>query len=224
MTGIAAGAIAAILAFVYVSGIRSEALSVREGVLDEYGGDIVEVLVATKDIEVGKIIATEDIGRMTWVADLLPGNVCVDEGDVVGKAAGSVIYKNEPINGQRLGNRGQNLEIPENLVAVTVPSADVSAVGGALNPGSVVNAYSEAGGKSRLLGQDILVLETSCSRADAASEASIFGSGGSGKGSISWITLAVTPASVEQLINASKGGGLYFTLPSRGASSVGGVG
>ncbi len=210
--GIACGIAAAILMSIYLSDARAEALSYREDAIRQYGGETVQVCVATHDISQGKTISQQDVELKTWVADLLPENATTNVADVVGQTAQQTIMSNEPISKSKVGAQHLDITVPDGLCAVSVPSQDVQSVGGTLKPGDTVNVYA-VGGNVSLIGQNILVLETSSSGSESEKSSSSFGSAGS-RTSVTWVTLAVTPESVEQLIASSKAGNLYFALPS----------
>ena len=98
----------------------------------------------------------------------------------------------------------ERIEVPSGLVAVTVSSTNILSVGGSLEPGSIVNVYASSSDATSLIGEGIYILETSASSSDSES-------------SITWVTLAVTPESVEEVIRVSETSTLYFTLPSHEA-------
>ena len=212
IAGVACGVLAALLMMVYMADVRAQALASREDAVQRYGGDTVEVCVATRNIPSGEMLRDSDVSMQLWVVDLLPDNVATSKGDVVGKTAQVTILANEPIAAAKVGDAISTLSVPEGLCAVSVPSQDVLAVGGAIKSGSLVNVYSTGSSGAVLIGENILVLETSNSGAGIDSGGSVFGNA-SGRASVAWVTLAVTPESVEQLITASKHDGLYFALP-----------
>ncbi len=210
--GIVCGVIAAIMMSIYLSDARAEALSYREDAIRQYGGETVQVCVAKRDISSGKTISQQDVELKTWIADLLPENAATKVEEIVGQTAQQTIMSNEPISKSKVGAQHLEISVPDGLCAVSVPSQDVQSVGGTLKPGDTVNVYA-VGGNVSLIGQNILVLETSSSGTESEKNSSTFGSASS-RSSVTWVTLAVTPDSVEQLIAASKSGNLYFALPS----------
>ena len=220
--GIACGLTAAVLMSVYLSDARAEALSYREEAIRKYGGEMVQACVATRDIAEGKTISQQDVELRTWVADLLPENTVTDVREVVGETAQQTILSNEPISKAKVGNPRQDIAVPSGLCAVSVPSQDVQSVGGTLKSGDTVSVYAVGSGVS-LIGQDILVLETSSSKNGSESGSGSFGSSSS-RASVTWVTLAVTPDSVEQLIASSKSGNLYFALPGDSENAGEGAG
>ncbi len=219
IVGIAAAVLAVILMLVYISDVRAQSMASREQAIARYGGETVEVCVAVRDISAGELITTSDVEMLEWVVDLLPAGALTDSKDVVGLVANSTILANEPISSQKIGVYSEGTTVPEGLNAVTIPSQDTLAVGGAIEGGSLVDVYAADGDSVRLLGQNILVLETSNSDISQDSSSTSFGSASS-RASISWVTLAVTPESVQELISASRQGSLYLVLPGTQASDV----
>lgn len=211
VASVCCGVAAALLISMYLSNARAEAMDSRESAIEEYGGETVEVCVATQDIPEGETIGEEDVELMLWLVDLLPEDAVTDLEEVVGKTALQDIYGNEPITTAMAGDASVSVSVPDGLCAVSVPSEDVESVGGALKPGSTVNVYA-VGSSVQLIGEDILILETSISDSSDDSSETVFGDASS-RDSVSWVTLAVTPESVEELIAASNAGTLYFALP-----------
>lgn len=211
VASVCCGVAAAILISIYLSSARAEALTSRESAIEEYGGETAEVYVATQDIAAGEVIEESDVELMEWLVDLLPEGAITELDDVVGKTALQAIYENEPVTTSMAGDASASVSVPDGLCAVSVPSEDVEAVGGALKPGSTVNVYA-VGSSVQLIGEDILILETSISDSTDENSETVFGDASS-RDSVSWVTLAVTPESVEELISASNAGTLYFALP-----------
>lgn len=212
IAGIACGLLAAVCMLVYASGVRAEALGSREAAIAHYGGDVVEVCVAVRSMGAGETISESDVVMREWLVDLLPADAATDASDVVGQTVVLPLVENEPVSMDKIGKPGSAVPVPDGLCAVTVPSEDVLAVGGALEGGSLVDVYAAGGSGVRLLGEGILVLETSTSGAASTQGTALFGNA-SGRGSVSWVTLAVTPESVEELIAASQAERLHFVLP-----------
>ena len=203
IVAIACGIAAVLAVFVYTASIESEASVARAAALSRYGGEQASVLVATADIPVGQSVDASNTQVQEWLVDLLPeGEVATSLDEVEGKLAQVDIKANEPVLAERVGTGVSRISVPKGLAAVTVSSDDVLAVGGAIKAGSFVDVYVEtAKGNVELLGQKILVLETSQQSSSA-------------KEQVTWVTLAVTPQSVSELISASTKGTIHFALPS----------
>lgn len=193
--------------FAYTASVKSEAAMARASALEHYGGEQVEVVVATRDIPVGETLDKASVTTQEWLVDLLPqGQVARKLDQVLGKTAQTDIKKNEPVLLERVGDGSSRIAVPSGLQAVTVSSDDVLAVGGAIRAGSFVDVYVEtAKGRVVLLGQNILVLETSALQSKQDTQ-------------LTWVTLAVTPESVSELLSASSKGAIHLVLP--GAAST----
>ena len=94
------------------------------------------------------------------------------------------------------------LWVPEGLTALSVPAKDVQAVGGAVAAGSRVDVYATGGTSTDVLASGVLVLATSASAQESTTDAKV-----------SWITVAVAPESVQEIVAAAQKTELYFTLP-----------
>lgn len=180
----------------------------RAAAIQQYGGERVPVLVATKTIPIGGTVDESNATVQEWLVDFLPqGQAAQSHEQLEGLVAQSEIRVNEPILLERVGDGSSRITVPDGLAAASVASDDVLAVGGAIRAGSVVDVYVEAAsGEITMIGERILVLETSTS--DDA-----------GDKQISWVTLAVTPSSVSELISASARGTIHFVLPGNSAAN-----
>ena len=202
--GVLCAALAMLLVLVYAAQVRAEERETREEALARYGGEQVEVCVASRDIAAGEQLSASNVEVSLWLADLLPAECATSLADVEGTVAGCLILANEPISRQLLASSDGGIEVPTGLCAVSVPATNERAVGGAIARGSLVNVYATTDSGMVLLGEELLVLETS-NRTSESQTAS---------GSLAWVTLAVTPDSVQQLLEASRSGTIYLTLPA----------
>ena len=209
LIGVACAVICAVCVLLYLHEVRDEAEAARTEALARYGGEQVEVCVATRDIAAGETVDITSVKTMLWVADLLPEDAVRDSDDIVGKQVTSRILEGEVVSLKRFESQTFTLEVPTGLSAVSVPAKDVQAVGGAIVPGMKVNIFATGDSTTSLLAQDILVLATSASVA-----------GGDSDTSVTWITVAVDPAMVEELVAAAQGTQLYFALPGTEEVSV----
>ena len=205
---ICCGVLAALCVFAYTATIKSEASMARAAAIQQYGGERVPVLVATKTIPIGGTVDESNATVQEGLVDFLPqGQAAQSHEQLEGLVAQSEIRVNEPILLERVGDGSSRITVPDGLAAASVASDDVLAVGGAIRAGSVVDVYVEAAsGEITMIGERILVLETSTP--DDA-----------GDKQISWVTLAVTPSSVSELISASARGTIHFVLPGNSAAN-----
>ena len=194
------GVLCAVCVFIYVQGVQGEAESARAEALARYGGEQLEVCVAKRDIPAGQTITESDVELRMWVVDLLPADALSTLEEVVGKSPSSPIMEGEVVVEKRFQGEATSLDIPAGKAALSVPAEDVQAVGGALAAGVVADLYAAGSTSTTLLSRDVLVLETSSQ-----------GQEGTGT-SLSWVTVAVEPESVQELIDSAQKSQLYFVL------------
>ena len=191
--GIACGLACAACVFAYAQGVRGEADAARAEALARYGGE---------QLEVWESVDASAVETRLWVADLLPAEAFRSSDDVVGKKASSTILAGEVLSERRFRDAGSRLDVPEGLTALSVPAKDVQAVGGAVAAGSRVDVYATGGTSTDVLASGVLVLATSASAQESTTDAKV-----------SWITVAVAPESVQEIVAAAQKTELYFTLP-----------
>ena len=209
--GIACGAVCAVCVLAFTQGVRAEADAARSEALARYGGEQIEVCVATRDIAAGEAVDASCMETRLWVADLLPAEAVRSTEEVSGKTASSAILAGEVLSMRRFQGVEGRVEVPKGLAAVSVPAKDVQAVGGAVRAGEKVDMYATGGTSTDLLASDVLVLATNASTDDAASDAQV-----------SWVTVAVEPDRVQEVVSAAQRTELYFALPGGEASGQAG--
>ena len=205
---IACGVLCAACVAAFMVSVQGEAEAARSEALARYGGEQVEVCVATRDIVTGERVDLSAVETKLWVADLLPESAMRQTSDIVGKTATSPIFKGEVISAGRFEAGHDSLDVPAGKQAVSVPAKAVQAVGGAISSGMSVDIYSSGDTSTALLAQDVSVLDTSVGK-----------SGSLTSGDNGWITLAIDPEKVQDLIAASNRTTLYFTLPGEAVQS-----
>ena len=202
--GVISGVLCAVFVLLYLQNVAGEAQSARAEALSRYGGEQIEVCVAKRDIAAGETIDANAIETKLWVADLLPQDAVQSSDEVIGKQASSSILAGEVISLARFKGESYTLDVPEGLTAVSVPARDVQAVGGAIEAGMKVDIYATGNTTTVAIAENVLVLSTSASVAAK----------GESTGEVSWITLAVEPDMVQELVAAAQTTDLYFVLPA----------
>lgn len=202
IVAIGCGLACAICVGVFMASVQGQADAARAEALARYGGEQVEVCVATRDIAAGERVDLSAVETKLWVADLLPEDAVRANGDAVGKVATSSILKGEVISAKRFESAADALEVPAGKAAVSVPAKAVQAVGGAVRPGMSVDVYSSGDTTTAAIARSVLVLATS-----------VGDSGARVVSDTGWITLAVEPERVQEIIAASNKTSLYFVLP-----------
>ena len=200
---IACGVLCAAFVAGFMANVQREADAARAEALARYGGEQVEVCVATRDIGAGERVDLSAIEMRLWVADLLPEEPIRESSEIIGKTTSSSIVKGEVISQKRFESDRDAL-VPEGKAAVSVPAKAVRAVGGAIRPHMSVDVYSSGGSTTTVLARDVLVLDSSVGSSSSLT------SSDSG-----WITLAVDPDRVEEIVAASNKTDLYFVLPGQ---------
>lgn len=208
VAGVACGVVCAVCVLCYLQSVQGEADAARAEALARYGGEQVEVCVASRDIAAGETVDVGALETRLWVADLLPADAVRSTSEVVGKQASSAILSGEVVSLRRFEEASALIDVPTGLTAVSVPAKDVQAVGGALASGMLVDVYATGDSGTTLIGEEVLVLATSASAK------------GTSDSSVSWITLAVEPASVQELVTMAQKAQLYFVLPGEDVGKV----
>lgn len=198
---VATGLVAALLAFGYGSSVRAGAERERQEVLAAYGGDLVRVCVATRDIDVGETLDESNVQVEEWVASLLPADAVTSMHDLAGKSATSSIPARAVLCPTYFEGRDGGLDVPDGLIAVSVPVDSAHAVGGAVETGDEVDVYLSGSGVSSVLCR-ARVLTCSNQGNDAAD--------------LSWVTLAVEPDRVAELLAATSAGSISVVVPGAG--------
>ena len=209
VAGLLCGAVCAVCVFSYASLVRGEADSARAEAMERYGGEQVEVLVATKDIYPGETLNSSNSTTRTWLSDLLPEECISTLGDVKDAQVSSMIVKGEAISKRRFDSSAASIDVPEGCVALSVPAQDVQTVGGSLCAGCLVDVYA-TGSQTACIGKNILVLTTNVE------------GGNSSKSKVSWVTLAVPLDQSQEFVTASQSMDIYFVLPAKSSDSSSG--
>ncbi|MDR0308760.1 MAG: SAF domain-containing protein, partial [Coriobacteriales bacterium] len=211
----ACGLLAAVFLFVYASGVRAEAAGARDQALAAYGGEQIEVYVADRDIAVGEQLSPSNVSKRVWLVDLLPAGASGEESGIIGQTVRVPMLANEVVVSSKLGVSAEPFRVPEGYCALSVPSDDVRAVGGAIQPGSQVALYATNGTQAKLLVAEVQVLATSSSPAlgnvasldtgTANGTGSAYsGSARSTQQNLKWVTLAIEEERVQEIITASQ--------------------
>ncbi len=208
IAGLLCGVVCAVCVFSYASIVRGEADSARAEAMDRYGGEQVEILVATKDIYPGETLNSSNSAARTWLSDLLPEECISGIDEVKDVQVSSLIVKGEAISKRRFESSSASIEVPQGCVALSVPAQDVQAVGGTLCAGCLVDVYA-TGSQTACIGKGILVLATNVEGSSSA------------KSKVSWVTLAVPLDQSQEFVTASQSMDIYFVLPAKAGDSTG---
>ncbi len=199
--GCACGLLCALCVGAYLLSVDGEKRAAEAEMLSRYGGDQVQACVAKHDIAAGETVTEGDVEERTWIASLLPADAVLRREEAVGKQVGSTILMGEVISTARFGFDSSAIDVPQGAYALSVPAKEVQAVGGALCPGVAADVYAVGPSSTTKLASEALILATSASQ------------DGKGSGADAWVTLAVRPSCVQEMIQAAESQTLYFALP-----------
>lgn len=197
MSGVAAAAIA----LLYASSVRAEAAEVEEEALARYGGDLVSVCVATRDIDPGETIDEENVSVVEWLSGMVPDDALTGLDDALGLTATSSIPENAVLSDIYFESSESAVEVPDGMAAVSVACDAEHAVGGVLEEDDRVYVYVSKSGVSDVL-CEAQVLDTSVLADDGDD--------------LEWVTLAVDTASVEEVLAAATTGTITLVVPASG--------
>ncbi|MBO4365425.1 MAG: Flp pilus assembly protein CpaB [Eggerthellaceae bacterium] len=197
LLSILCGVVCALAVFAYTAQIQREASQARAEALSRYGGEQLEVCVATQDIAAGDMVAASNVTTRQWLVDLLPADPVESFDSVSGQRATSSIVAGEVLSNRHFEGGALDIDIPSGLEAVSIEVEQAQAVGGALKTGAEVDVYAAGPVETALIASDVYVV-----------------SAGNASGTRTWVTLAVPPDLVEQLIAATQSSTLYLTLPA----------
>ena len=204
---LAAGSLAAILA--------SRMLRTPP-VVAEAGPVSATVAVAARDMNVGTLLAEQDVVLIDWPAGTVPAGYSTSAAEVVGRGLLAPVKANEPLLSSKLADPesggGMHIIIPEGERAMSVRVDDVIGVAGFVLPGTrvdVVVTMDRTSGQNepatRLVLQNLQVISAGQSLERNPEGDPV---------QVPVVTLVVTPEEAEQLALAHSNGRLQLALRS----------
>lgn len=192
-----AGIAAAVLSFAAIQGARADAERLEQEAMAQYGGERVSVCVALREIEPGEEIDEGNVEVVEWVSTLLPERAVTSLQDVAGRLATSRIPAHAPLSESHFVRAEESVEVPRGRVAVSVASDPEHAVGGGAERGDEVEVYASVDGVAHRL-MDAEVIDTSMNKDGSK---------------LQWVTLAVRPSAVKELLSATSQGMVTLVKP-----------
>lgn len=199
-------------AVAYGDGIRKEEQHLRGQTLARFGGDVVQLVVTTHDLEPGTTVAPTDVALVDWIAELAPTSAFTSIDEVVGKSITAGAAKNTLLSSFNFEDEADFLEVPEGMVAISVPLSERLMLPTELKPRTSVCAWVTGKQGSTLLSAHVVVLKIPESNTK-----------GSSSRQQKTLTLAVEPAQVGKLLDASSASQLRLVVPAQDVIDVGGV-
>ncbi len=206
VSAILSGFVCALCVFLYIQSIEADLARTQEDLLEKFGSDVRRVCVVTQDVGIGDVLTKQNSQVMEYPEDFIPDDSIQCLNEVEYRTVTAPIFKGEIVTTRHFEQVDKKkLVVPAGMVAVSVPAKDVEAVGGIVSAGARVDVYSTATQGTDLLIKDALVLDTSMKQTSTQNSLSE---------NLAWLTLAVEPDAVEELITASHKSELYFVIKS----------
>ena len=202
---ICSGLIAAGLTLGFIASFKSDSIAREAEAAERYGGQQTTVCVAKRDIAGGETIKDTDIEEKQWISSLLPEEAVASKSDCVGKQLGSSILKGEVVSASRFQSGDAGLNVPNGMVAVSLPLDDTSSVGGTLRVSQKVDVYATGSSSTSKICSNATILETSNSDKSVSAETK-------------WITIAVEKDKAQEVVSAAQKLSLYVVLPGDSAA------
>jgi pilus assembly protein CpaB len=176
---------------------------------------LAQIVLATKDLEVGRVIKEEDVKVAEWPGAVPVGSTAQLK-DIVGRGVITAIYAKEPIIDSRLAPKGAGggmaAMIPPGMRAVAVRVNEVVGVAGFVVPGTHVDVLISGNtpGGSGSLGT---LTQTLLQNIEVLSAGQDFKKDAEGKPiMVQVVNMLVTPAQAEQLSLASSQTAIQLVL------------
>lgn len=191
--------LAAALCLAYGEQTRAQCERERTEALERYGGEVVRLVVATKPIEAGETISSNNVSERDWVAELAPEGAITGLELVEGAKVSVPVAAGMPVTELNLRNPTETVEVPDGRVALAMVADSDAGVPPGLEIGATLAAYEVGAEGVRLIANDLKVLSVPAGTAGTLSSGQL--------------TVAVDPDDVAPLLAASGEGSLRFALP-----------
>ncbi len=201
----ACAVLAALLGLSYADAVKAEAQQERNEAIARYGGDVVSVAVANRQLKAGDVIQEGDVTSRDWVLDLVPEGAITSTDDLVGKKLSAPVAKNGVLTDACFQKSGQTMAVPDGLVGISIPVSDKLGISADTAQGTKLVAYEVGKGGSEQIGDSVVLLSSLAQTAEGENPESI--------------SLAVKGADVDRILSASAAGTLSFVLPANGANA-----
>lgn len=183
----------------YANGVRADADRQRDEALERYGGEVVNLVVATDSLEAGDVISQTNVEEREWLVDLAPADAQTSLDAVIGKTVTEPVAQGAPLSALNFRDVAAAVSVPSGHVALSIPLTDKLGISREVAAGSDAMAYSANGDGARLIARDVSILAV-----PATTKTSTTGS----------LTLAVLPGDVQPILVASASGDLRIVLPA----------
>lgn len=210
-----------ILVLALVSGLLAAYLAINflgddggQQQADQSSGDVVDVVVAARDMDVGTVLSPDDVTLVKWPAEAVPAGYSGDLSEVVGRGVLFPVSQNEPLLSNKLARSeaggGLPIVIPEGKRAVSVAVDQIIGVAGFVLPGTRVDVVAtlSPGGQGDDTESEIILQNIEVLSAGQMYQRQVGGE----PMTVSVVTLLVTPEQAEQLTLATSDGLIQLAL------------
>jgi pilus assembly protein CpaB len=179
------------------------------------GPALAQVVLATKDLEVGTVLKEEDVKVADWPGSM-PVGATTQVKDVIGRGVITAIFAKEPIIASRLAPKGAGggmaTMIPPGMRAVAVRVNEVVGVAGFVVPGTHVDILISGSAPGVSNSQGTLT-QTLLQNIEVLSAGQDFKKDAEGKPiAVQVVNMLVTPTQAEQLSLASSSTSIQLVL------------
>lgn len=196
----ACAVLVALLCTMYAQHVRGEAERIRQESIERYGGEVTRLVVATDVLEAGDVVGYSNVSERDWLVDLAPEGAISSLDDVLGLRVSVPVAAGAPITELNVRDDSSLPEVPEGMVAVSLPLTDRLGLSRGITSGARLVAYEVTSDGARLISNEAQVVA-------APSETS-------GLMSSSVVTVAVPPGDMSALLAASASGDLRLAVPA----------
>lgn len=196
----ALAALSVVLCLLYGQGVRAEAERERAETLERYGGEVVRLVVATEQLEIGDVVSRQNVAERDWLADLAPQGALVSADELMGSEVTVPAAAGAPLSQLNFRETGGQVEVPDGKVALSLAVSEKLGLPAGLRAGSELAAYEVTDAGVRLVAGSLQVLS-------APAEQQALGTRGA-------VVVAVQPGDVASVLAASAEGSLRMALPA----------
>lgn len=174
-----------------------------------------EIVVAARDLPLGRVLTAEDVKVIGWPGNVIPENASTTVEEVLGRGVITPVTMNEPLLAGKMAVKeaggGLPIVISEGMRAVSVRVNEVIQVAGFVMPGTHVDVFvtidppeGQSGGPiTKLVLENVTVLTANQIIQTAANGEPT---------SATVVTMLVTPDDAEKLIHAANKGQIQLGL------------
>ena len=177
-------------------------------------GPTTRVVVASRDLPVGAVLAPGDLKVVDWPATALPPGYAQDPAGLVGRGLITAVSANEPLLARKVASKeeggGLPIVIPEGMRAVSVKVDEVVGVAGFVLPGTRVDVLATLSENS---GRDEAATRVILKNVQALAAGQTIQRDAEGTPqTVTVITLLVSPEEAEKLTLAATEGRIQLAL------------